>query len=85
LQDGVLGGQRGHEGVNPVVVEHLRSRGEARALRVLAEETVVEVGQARDRREAKPGVLRVRAEAAAGDDRDLVAAPGEPPADLEQW
>jgi hypothetical protein len=35
-------------------------------------------------REAEPGVFHVGAEAAAGDHRDLVAAPREPPAELEQ-
>jgi hypothetical protein len=84
LQDGVLVGYGVYEGVNPVVVEHLRSRGELRALRVFAEEPVVEIGRAGDRHEGEPCVFDVRAEAAAGDDRDVVAAPGEPPAELKQ-
>jgi hypothetical protein len=50
------------------------------------EEAIVEVGQAGDRREAEPGVLHIRAEAVAGDDRDVVAAPGElPTAVTARW
>lgn len=83
LQDGVLVGYGVYEGVNKVVVEHLRSRGELRALRVIAD-VADELGQAADRHEGEPGALDVRAEAAAGDERDVVAAPGEPTGELQQ-